>query len=223
MIDNKFRKPRIWSNEELQEFSHDLKGKIVNVSGWKDIDKQGKRYKEYFSQAQEYWITNYISEARGFQGNLENEIFLDLSKPLAKELHGQFDVVLNHTVLEHIFEVNMAFENICLLSNDLVTIVVPFLQEQHTKYGDYWRFSPQAIDKLFLKNKLKTIYLNYNDNRKTSIYVFAIGSKNPDRWSSIINHPNNKIQNIYTSCIGTKVISNGFFSKFLSDFLFCAG
>jgi hypothetical protein len=75
-MDKKFRVPRVWSNQELKKFAPLFKGSIVNVSAWKDWDKENKRYKDYFSSAAEYWMTNYQGE-RGFQGNFENEYFLD--------------------------------------------------------------------------------------------------------------------------------------------------
>lgn len=219
MSNRKFRIPRIWSNRELKKFSHLFSGKGANISGWKDIDKQGRKYKDYFSNVSEYWITNYKSEARGFQGDQENEIFLDLSKPLDSSLHEKFDVVFNHTVLEHIFEVDMAFENLCKLSKDIVIVVVPFLQEQHAVYGDYWRFSPQAIDKLFRKNGLDTLYISFNDEKNASIYAFAIGSKHPEKWANIKNHHDNRLKDIYNINIGTKIIGSGILKNILNKII----
>ena len=40
--DRKFKVPRYWSNEELKKFAHLFKGSVINVSAWKDVDKQGK-------------------------------------------------------------------------------------------------------------------------------------------------------------------------------------
>lgn len=205
---NKFRIPRIWSNEELAKFGKLFYGKVVNVSAWKDIDKQGKKYHEYFSNASEYWITNYVKEARGFQGNIENEIFLDLTVPLRNEFIERFDVVFNHTVLEHIFEVDIAFQNLCSMTKDIVIVIVPFLQEQHGDYGDYWRFTPLALEKLFKKNNMDLIYINYNDTDSTSIYIFAIGSKNPSKWGQILKNDQNKLDRIKNEFIGTKIIEN---------------
>lgn len=103
-MDKKFRVPRSWSNSELKKFATLFSGRVVNVSGWRDIDKQGACYRDYFINAEEYWITNYRPEARGFQGNQENELFLDLTDPLPLDF-PKYNVVFNHTVLEHIFEV----------------------------------------------------------------------------------------------------------------------
>lgn len=213
--DKKYRVPRIWSNKELEKFAHLFSGKAVNVSGWKDIDKEGKKYRDYFSNISEYWITNYKAEARGFQGNQENEIFLDLEEDLDKSMYEKFDVVFNHTVLEHIFHVNKAFENLCHLSNDIVIIVVPFLQEQHAEYGDYWRFTPLAVEKLFQQNNMDILYINYNDASDDSIYIFAIGTKNKNKWNKIKDKPNNQIENIKNFMLGMKIIKNSFIFRIL--------
>ncbi len=216
LIEKKWKAPRVWSNIELKKVSHLFSGKVINVSGWKDEDKENKKYKEYFINVENYFLSNYKSDARGFQGNQKNEIFLDLEKDLDNSLYSKFDVVFNHTVLEHIFDVNKAFENLCKLSNDIVIVIVPFLQEQHAEYGDYWRFTPLALKKLFERNKMDLVYINYNDNEDESIYVFAIGSKQSSKWSKIKNISDNKLNIIDDFYLGTKVIKNGFLFKLLS-------
>jgi len=183
--DRKFRLPRIWSNTELKKFAPLFTGDVANVSGWKDIDKEGGTYKQYFTSASSYTITNYESEARGFQG-MENEIFLDLEKELPQELEERFDVVFNHTVLEHVYEVHKAFENLCKLSKDIVILVVPFLQEMHTDYGDYWRFTPLALKNMFEENGLSVQYLNFNSQRNASVYIFCVGTKFSEKWDAVI-------------------------------------
>jgi len=218
--DRKSRVPRIWSNKVLKKHAKLFSGSIVNVSGWKDLDKQGKRYRDYFKNANKYSISNYETDARGFQGDLENEFFLDLEKELPKKLKAKFDVVFNHTTLEHIFHINKAFSNLCEMSKDIVILVVPFMQEQHAEYGDYWRFTPMTIKRLFESNNMRTIYMDYNDQSSSSIYLYAIGSKNPKKWISIIRDKNNKISK---NCfIGKKIIRNSpiyYFSNIIQNFL----
>jgi len=111
LIDRIHRLPRLWSNRELEKYAHLFQGKVVNVSGWKDIDKDGRYYRDYFIGADSYTITNYKSEARGFQG-IEGELFLDLEEDLPENLISEFDVVFNHTTLEHIYEARKAFKNL---------------------------------------------------------------------------------------------------------------
>ncbi len=180
-VDRVFRLPRIWSNRELARFAPLFHGDVVNVSGWKDRDKQGRTYREYFANARSYTITNYKSEHMGFQG-AEGEVFLDLEAGLPAELRGGFDVVFNHTTLEHIYHLDRAFRNLCDMSRDLVILVVPFLQQYHTPYGDYWRFTPLAVKRMFEDRGLEVLYQSFNSHRAASVYVFTVASKHPDRW-----------------------------------------
>ena len=186
--DRVYRLPRIWSNRELEKFAHLFYGDIVNVSGWKDIDKEGGRYRDYFLNADSYTITNYKAEARGFQG-YQDEIFLDLEQEPPKKLHRRFDAAFNHTTLEHIFNIQAAFTNICNLSKDIVIVVLPFLQQYHSSYGDYWRFTPLAIRRMFHENGFEVIYQSYNSNKMSSVYVFTIASRNPEKWMAHFKWP----------------------------------
>lgn len=212
LIDKKFRRPRMWSNRELKKFSHLFSGKIINVSGWKDIDKEGNKYRDYFINAKSYEISNFNAELKGLQG-FDNEFFLDLTNDLDIDLFDKFDVVFNHTTLEHIYDVKKAFKNLCLLSKDIVIIIVPFLQQMHGNYDDFWRFSPLAIKKLFEENDLTLLYLNFNNHKKTSVYIFAIASKNPENWKSQFSYKfssrcKNNILDEFPNYIGCRAISN---------------
>tara|TARA_B100000212_G_scaffold284556_1_gene224882 strand:- start:1114 stop:1836 length:723 start_codon:yes stop_codon:yes gene_type:complete len=178
--------PRIWSNNELKKFAHIFSGNVVNISGWKDSDKEGKKYETYFRNASTYTITNFKNELRGLQG-IKNEIFLDLEKDLPSNLKRSFDVAFNHTVLAHIYNFQKAFSNLCEISNDIVILVVPFLQQYMANYGDYWRFTPLSIKKLFEDNGYETIYMSFNSNKFSSVYIFAIASRNPDKWRKFFN------------------------------------
>lgn len=205
IVDRKFRKARLWSNDELKKFASACQGSVVNVSGWRDEDKAGSFYERYFSSSDQYFVTNYKSEARGFQGDRANEIFLDLTQPCPEDLQDKFDVVFNHTVLEHVFEVDQAFANLCAMSKDLVIIVLPFIQEQHAEYGDFWRFTPQAVDRLFKKNGMEPLYLSYNDESNASIYIFAVASKKPTAWPQIKADADNKLSTIHKDFVGLKL------------------
>lgn len=219
MIDRKFRLPRIWSNEELKKFAHLFKGDVVNVSAWKDEDKEGKFYKDYFTCAKTYTITNYEEDAKGLQG-YANELYLDLEKPLPRKLNRKFNVVFNHTTLEHIYKVQIAFKNLCKMSNDVVILVIPFLQQMHADYGDYWRFTPLTIKKMFNENGFKVLYSSFNEHQNSSIYLFFIASKKPKKWDmKIYNDFNYRTSKAWLDSgepyVGCKAISNSIFSRLL--------
>lgn len=174
----KFRKARIWSNECLRKYADNFGGDICNVSGANDDDKEGHKYHDYFKNATSYTITNY-SGHRGYTGK-NGEIFLDLEGNLPSELEKSFDVIFNHTVLEHIYNIERAFSNISAMAKDAVIIVVPWMQEVHISdsYKDYWRFSPYAMEALFIKNGFRMIVCDYNNNFDTAVYLFCIGIRN---------------------------------------------
>jgi hypothetical protein len=181
--DRVHRLPRKWSNREISKYAHLFRGDVVNVSGWKDVDKEGRSYRDYFVNASSYTITNYKAEARGFQGG-EGEIFLDLEESLPNELNQKFDTVFNHTTLEHVYAVSTAFSNLCDLSKDIVIVIVPFLQQYHADYGDYWRFTPLAIKRLFEDCGLEVLYQSFNSHKRSSVYLFSIASRRPENWRS---------------------------------------
>lgn len=182
LLDRKFRLARAWSNEQLRRVAPLFGGRIVNVSAWKDEDKQGGRYEDYFSSADSYHITNFDGDC-GFQG-IDAEIFLDLTGDLPGELSGAFDVVYNHTTLEHIFDVMKAFDNICAMSKDVVVLVLPFAQTQHeaSTWKDYWRFTPSWFREAFRRKGFEVVYLASNQDKNAAVYVFCVAARHPERW-----------------------------------------
>lgn len=183
-----FRLPRSWSNKELRKIAHLFHGDIVNVSAGDNVDKEGGTYDEYFVNKTRFFTTNYKPGSfRGFHGR-EDEYLIDLADSLPPELVHRFDVALNHTVLEHIFDVRTAFRNLCLLSKDIVIVVVPFAQEQHESesYYDYWRFLPNALRQLFEENGLSVIYEAHNDDQNAGVYLFFVGARHPEKWLSLM-------------------------------------
>jgi hypothetical protein len=186
-IDRKFRLPRIWSNTELGKFSQLFVGKVINVSAGENVDKEGSTYDTYFTNANEYWISNYNPGSfRGFDSR-KNELLIDLLHPLDIKYHRKFEVVFNHTTMEHVFDIFTAFKNICLLSNDIVILVVPFVQEQHENisYKDYWRFTPTCIRKLFETNGFTVLYESANNDVNAGTYLFHIATLQPEKWKGI--------------------------------------
>jgi len=193
-----FRKPRLWSNRELKKIAHLFKGSVVNVSAWKDYDKSvkykdyifgdydsGELYRSYFVNAEKYTITNHPNCRKGNGGS--ESITLDLEKELPREFENKFDVVFNHTVLEHIFDVFKAFENLCHMSKDVVILVAPFIQKVHysEEYGDYWRFTPQALDQMFKRNGFTVLHRSSSNLFQSSIYYFYVASRHPEKWSHL--------------------------------------
>lgn len=180
---------RDWSNSELARFGHLFQGDIVNVSGWLDSDRSAsgfkKNYIEYFPNQKSYTLTNYPG-TRGLEES-PNSIPLDLEKKVPQELQNRFDVVFNHTTLEHVFDISAAVDTLTQLSRDIVIVIVPFIQHQHYddgSYGDYWRFTPMTLDSLFTRRGFTTLYVSANDQSWFPVYIFYVASRDPDKWVS---------------------------------------
>jgi hypothetical protein len=176
---------RVWTNRELKRIAPLFPGTVVNVSGWEDEDKEGGHYRDYFTSCSSYFITNY-SIGHRYSGTGLKEVELDLAKHLPDELRESVDVVFNHTTLEHIFDVNRAFENLCSMTRDIVIVVVPFIQQQHEapqyNFRDYWRFTPSCLRELFRRNDMDVVYEACNNQPHVINYLFFTGSKHPSRW-----------------------------------------
>ena len=173
---------RIWSNNELKKTAHFFSGKVINVSGGNDNDKQNNVYKNYFVNKSSYSISNYNKTG------LKNEIILDLEKKIQDKLVKVFDVVFSHTVLEHVYDIDTAIKNLCKLSDDVIITVVPFLQTYHHEekfYFDYWRFSPLSLIKKFGQHGFKTVYINWNNDAFGNLYIFHIASCKPEKYKKV--------------------------------------
>lgn len=176
-------RPRNWSNAELRRFAPAYDGEVINVSGWRDEDQEAGHYKDYFSRAQSYAVSNYRGE-RASDGDA-GELFLDLEGELPSELRQRFQVVFNHTTLEHVYDIHTAVANLCALSHDTVILVTPFLQQVHFEpgsYGDYWRPTPACVERMLGEHGFEVIYQSSNDNEWHIVYVFTVATRHADRY-----------------------------------------
>ena len=195
-------RPRNWSNVELRKFAPLYDGDVINVSGWRDEDKTGSSYRGYFSAARSYAVSNFVGE-RGIQGH-PGEVALDLEGEIPDALRGRYQVVFNHTTLEHIFDIRKALANLCSLSSDTVILVTPFIQLVHSEpgsYGDYWRPSPMALERMLAESGFEVLHQSSNDNAWYFVYVFTLASRCPERWRGRIPFHNSAADS------GTKMFS----------------
>ena len=146
---------RLWSNTELASVAPRLGhySSVVNVSGWRDGDKEGNRYQHYFTRAIEYTVTGFPGDAVKGSGEDDKNnatVDLDLSQPAPSALVRSFDVVFNHTVLEHVEDPRFAFRQLAALTRDVLIVVVPWRQQLHFiegNFGDFYRISPMMMRK----------------------------------------------------------------------------
>lgn len=183
----RFRIARLWSNAELKQVAPHLGGRIVNVSGADDEDKDGGHYRDYFTGAREYAISNWTTDFRGYKSR-PGEVLLDLEAPeVPTELKARYDTAFCHTTLEHVFDVGRAVATLCTVATDHVVVVVPFAQVVHgpPSFGDYWRFTPMGLSRLFEAQGWSITYLSGSPDPDSAIYLFAVASAHLDKASAL--------------------------------------
>lgn len=181
------RAARLWSNAEIARLAPLATGDVINVSAWQDEDKAGRHYRDYFAKAASYSLSNY----EGWRGEgVRADHVLDLSAPLPAELEGRFDLVFNHTTLEHVFEFPTAFRNICAMSRDAVMIVVPFMQHLHgPEDGDFWRPSPYTLRRFFAASSLTPLYESAGPKGGAIRYLLVFAAREPEAWAGRLPRP----------------------------------
>lgn len=176
-------RPREWSNQELSKIGSQFDGAVINVSGWRDEDQRGGKYRDYFPKAESYTISNFKG-ARGLADEDGCGISIDLESDLPEDQRGRYQVAYNHTTLEHVFDIRKAISNICDLSTDAVILVTPFLQSVHYEegsFGDFWRPTPMCLNRILADNDFTTVYQVANDTPWHYVYVFTVAVRNPQQ------------------------------------------
>lgn len=177
---------RTWSNREARKFGKIFDGTVLNLSGWKDKDKEKGFYKEYFPNCKTYTVSN-IRKTFGASG-YDDEIIIDLEEPL-NDNSPSFDLVFSHTVLEHVENPGLAMDHLTSISNCSLMLVVPFMQSLHWiegEYYDYWRYTPFSLRNELSKRGFEILYMSWNENTPLmDTYIFCIASRNPNKYSDV--------------------------------------
>jgi len=181
------REARLWSNQEIRIVAGHIKGRVINISAWEDQDKEGGQYRDYFRNASQYQTSNF----QGWRGDgIVSDYNLDLEGDVHEELLHAFDLVLNHTTLEHVFDIHKAMRNLCSLSKDAVMIVVPFMQHLHgPEDRDFWRPSPYALRRIFKDNGFQIIRETAGPAGGNVRYLFYLASCRPESWQGRLPAP----------------------------------
>jgi hypothetical protein len=152
---------------------------VLNVSGWDDGDKEGGRYADYFSQkVDKYEVSHFENDYLRSDTDI-SKLVIDL-EDINYQAVEKFELVFSHTVLEHVFDQHNAFRIMCSLAEKYVVGVVPMINVLHWEetYGDYWRFTPHGIRKLFENNGFKLVHLEIGPTSSISQYIIFIGARN---------------------------------------------
>jgi SAM-dependent methyltransferase len=152
-----------------------VKPPILEV-GSKQYDQESTvNYKELFKGYDYLGIDLQAGENVDIAVDLTQDFNL-VSKKIGDR---KFGTVICCSVLEHIFNIFQAAQNISNLtkSGGVLFVSVPVVWKFHGYPSDYWRFTPEAIKKLFVD-------FSFIENKST------ISSNLPDDEQALGKHPN---------------------------------
>lgn len=181
--DPAYMRARLWSNTVVREVGKHVEGDVVNISAWKDSDKNGGFYRDYFPHCSSYSTTNW----GGTRADASvTDYPLDLEQALPATLRARFDFVLSHTTLEHVFNMDVAFDSHCAMTRRDVLIIVPFSQREHGQdYGDYWRFTRASLRRLLEARGLHEIFVTETPELYSAVYLAGLFSRSPESWHGL--------------------------------------
>ena len=129
---------RVESNTLLRQWCAPVTGRVLSIGSGGDLDKQGQRYRDYFSGASVY-ITSDIEGVSGC------DLTLDV-RALALP-NDSFDAVFLSGVLEHVDNIHLAIAECyrVLSPGGTILVGVPFAQPIHRAPLDFWRFTEYGL------------------------------------------------------------------------------
>ena len=90
---------------------------------------------------------------------------IDITAPLPTDTFGYASSLICVDTLEHIWEFQLAIKNMGSLvkQNGLIVLAMPFAFPYHDTSGDWWRFTHQALERLFSEDFFKKESGYYGD------------------------------------------------------------
>ncbi len=158
---------KIYRGQSLARVLMNLSFKDFEVSGLV-VDVGGGRRPDYFS----YFNTKRVSKIVPLDGSIDS---IDFEKDRLNYDDNSVDTVVLCNVLEHIFNHNFLVSEIYrILKNDSALVgFVPFMVNYHPDPNDYFRYTKDALFKIFSNSGFKDIniktvgsssfYVNYNN------------------------------------------------------------
>lgn len=139
---NKEKKNRQFYDEKIREIAKS--SKVIDVGGATPFQKNMAKYKPLF-EGVDYKTMDYSPAFKpDIVGDIHHMPFAD----------AEIEAIVCNAVLEHVHDPIRAVEEIhrVLKPGGKVLLWIPFLYPYHShssEYGDYWRFSSDAIEYMF--------------------------------------------------------------------------
>ena len=150
-------KSRRDANLWLKEHSKGITGSVLSIGSAEDEDGEGRRYQDYFSEADSY-TTSEVED------HPDADLVLDV-RNMPEIKNETYDCIFCSGVLEHVDEHRKALDEMTriLKPNGILLLGVPFRQAPHMEPYDFWRFTEYGV-RFLLKDSYEILNLHGTDN-----------------------------------------------------------
>lgn len=127
------------SNGWLRQHAPEVRGKVLSIGSQQDEDREGSKYRHYFSNAESY-TTSEVSAEAGC------DLVLDV-RNMPEVPSDSYDCIYCSGVLEHVDDYQAALNEMTrvLKPGGVMLLGVPFRQAIHHAPRDFWRFTEGAL------------------------------------------------------------------------------
>lgn len=159
---------RRFNDHCLRQFAAKIENKrVLELGSGKKRD--GVYYysaKHLFSETNEF-VQSDINANYGHQ-------VIDITK---MEFTDEFDVILCMNVLEHVYDYQIAIQNLyrALKPNGQLAVFVPMYYPLHDEPHDYWRFTEHSLRRMF--SEFSEVEIKYSGVRQFAVAYFVRLSK----------------------------------------------
>ena len=133
---------RRWTDAIAADIARDSRGlKVLEIgSGRQDLGVDAYSVKKYFQDTNEF-----------VQSDVNPEFGHRLVDITDMSIDQEFDLIICMNVLEHVFDVHTAAENLrkALRPGGRLLVAVPHLYPYHDEPIDFWRFTQHSLRELF--------------------------------------------------------------------------
>ena len=163
-------KIREYQYKQVSEFAQEIHGKkILELGSGKKL--KGKYHYSaihLFNKDNDFLQTDIIE---GFGHKI-----VDVTKMKFK---SEFDIILCLNVLEHVYEYQIALDNMykSLKKGGTAVIAVPTFYPLHDEPGDFWRFTEHSLRKLLMDTGFKINKFTYRGKREYPYTYYVEASK----------------------------------------------
>ena len=162
---------RRWTDAQVAQIAHDFRGSVLEIgSGRQDLGAEAYSLRHLFDPSVEF-VQSDVNPTFGHE-------VVDVT---SMDLEDRFDLIICLYVLEHVYDVSAAAENLhrALRPGGRLLLAVPHLYPYHDEPIDFWRFTEHSLRRLLERFDRVTVKAKGMRRFPRGLYVIATKGPGP--------------------------------------------